>query len=244
MEIIHPDNIEYNFILRKLCQGAGSPRLDITCESYDECYEDIEGDILFLPAPVALRKLDNYSLLSSGNIFSYFSGPSIMLTVIPEKRVYVRKGDLVSFYYGKLLGKKFEIVVGTGEPALTEPGRILELYNQGTGKIDLYEEWGNRTNFLPMPIYLGVINNVLEEIKDNIEKMIFTSIKDSLDNFNSVSDSIYREKRISNPDIARMIILQFVNKRSIIIGDEEMEAIKMLAQMMQENGMLNSSIKI
>lgn len=244
MEIIHPDIIEYNFILRKLCQGTWSSRLEISCQSYRECDEDIEGDVLFLPAPVALKKLDNYSILNSGNIFSYFSGPSIMLTVTPEKSVYVRKGDLVSLYYGKMLSKEFDIIVGTGEPVLTEPGRILELYNSGIGRIDLYEKWGNRTNYLPMPLYLGIINKGLAEVKGSLEKIVLTSIKDSLDDFNTVSDDIYREKRISNPDIAKMIILQFVNKRSISIGEEEIEAIKMLAQIMKENGMLKQSINI
>jgi predicted solute-binding protein len=235
MEIVHPDNIEYNFILKGLCTGASISKIEFRCESYQECDENMEGDIMFLPAPMAVRKLDNYSMLNSGNIFSYFNGPSIMLTVKDFDNVYVKKGDLLSFYYGKVLTSRYKIIIGNGEPVLTEPGRIMELYNKNIEKIDLYEEWGRMTNFLPMPLYIGLINNNFLEIKTQVEKLIYSSIKNSLENFNSVAEEIYRERKASNPDLVKMIILQYVNKRSIDMGKEELEAIDFLRNLMKNS---------
>ncbi len=238
MEIIYPDIIEYNFILRGLCSDRSISQFEFTCESYQESEEKMEGDIMFLPAPLAVRKLDKYSILNSGSVFSYFSGPSIMLTVRDFSDVYVRKGDMLSFYYGKLLGSKYRIIIGSGEPVLTEPGRILELYNKNTEKIDLYEEWGKITNFLPMPLYLGLISNEILDLKSQIERLIYTSIKNSLENFSTVTDDIYRERKISNPDMVKMIILQYVNKRSINMGKEENEAIEFLRNLMNKSSLL------
>ncbi len=239
MEIIHPDNIEYNFILKGLCVSQSISQMEFRCEGYQECDENMEGDIMFLPAPVAVRKLDNYSILNSGNIFSYFNGPSIMLTVKDFENVYVKKGDLLSFYYGKILTSRYRIIIGNGEPVLTEPGRIMEFYNKNMEKMDLYEEWGRITNFLPMPLYIGLINNNLLEIKPQVEKSIYSSIKNSLENFNSVTEEIYRERRVSNPDLVKMIILQYVNKRSIDMGKEELEAIEFLRNIMNRSALMD-----
>ncbi len=238
MEIIYPDIAEYNFILKGICSAPLSSSSGVKCESYSECVEGTEGDVLFLPAPIAIRKLMNYTILDSGNIFSYFSGPSIMLTISEFNNVYVKKGDHISYYYGKLLGGKFNIIKGEGEPVLVEPGRILEMYNPTTKKIDLYEAWGSLSNFLPMPLYLGLINNNIIDMKSQVEKMIYNSLKNSFNNFNSIIDEIYRERMTSNPDIIKMIVLQYVNKRSLNLGEEELEAIKFLKKIMEDKGMI------
>ncbi|MCL4412722.1 MAG: hypothetical protein M1526_05150 [Candidatus Thermoplasmatota archaeon] len=236
MKIIYPDIIEYEFILKEMCEGRNLFQLPFDCESVSGDLEEFEEDIMFLPTPLALKKTDRYVFLETGGIFSYFTGPSIVKTVRDFSKVYVRKGDHICYYYGTMLMKDMEFEVGEGEPSITEPARILEYYNPNTEKIDLYERWGESSDYLPMPLYSGLLRNDLVGIKDKVEKSILSSIRYSLHNFAFVLDEIYKEKQTSRPDISKMIVLQYVNKRTMQMEEEEREAIRFLWKMMVENG--------
>jgi len=236
MEITFPDVPEYHFILMALCRNTFTSFPKFRCEPQSDPGEMPGPEIAFLPAPVAMLNSQNYVILKSGNIFSYFSGPTIFSASETVNELHIHDKDFTSYHYAKIFFKNYTVIRDQGFPALVEPR--LSLLNPGLGqkKMDLYHLWTKVADNLPFPLYVGMIKNEIIDFKEIVEKAINQSIRFSLENFSTVVKDISSASQIENVEILKRVILHFVNKNTMHMGNEEIEALIALRNEMENSG--------
>lgn len=236
MDLVFPDTPEYHFILKGLCSNVFATYPKFRCDPKSNFEDKVEGDIVFVPAPVAVLNSDRYIVLKSGGIFSYFSGSSIFSSENQFDTLYVRRRDFVSVYYAKLLLTDKRILRGEGFPALIEPRLSFFNVNSPQKVDDLYKRWSKAVGNLPFPLYVGMIEKELKESKELLENAINSSIKYSLDNFSSSAKEIALSFHIENLGMLKRAILHFVNKNTMTMGDDEIDALMALNNEMKNSG--------
>jgi predicted solute-binding protein len=236
MEIIFPDVPEYQFILKGLCSEKFPSYPKFQCEALSQFEEELDADIIFVAAPVAMLNSRNYSFLRAGNIFSYFSGPIIFSPEKENREIYVRERDFVSKYYAKILLTEVNIIIGDGFPAVMEPRNALLFPESEYRKYDLYDRWAKVTGNLPFPLYSGLIKNSIADFKGIVEGAIGASIKYALDNSSTLIRDIATSFSIQNIEMLKRAIFHFINKNTLAISDEEIESLKALNEEMRNQG--------
>lgn len=243
MKIVFPDVPEYHFILKGLYSDkfASYPKFKST--PILEFEEDIDSDIVFAPAPIAVLNSRNYVFLRVGNIFSYFSGPLILSGQKEDREYFVRKEDPLSEHYAKILLGDVSISKGDGFPAILEPRLALLGELSELSKFDLYEKWREMTDNVPFPLYLGLMRDTLTDLKGIVEEAVRSSIKYALDNSSSLIKEIASFYGIENIEMLKMAILRFINKNTMDISEEEVDSLRALSKEMRNSGFHVSKVR-
>lgn len=236
MEVSFPDIPEYHFILKGLCGNIFTSYPKFQCEPLLDFEENIEADIVFAPAPVAMLNSHSYVIMRSGSIFSYFSGPSIFSIEGRFNELYVREKDFISYYYARLFLKNVRILKGNGFPAIIEPRLCLLNLNTQYRKEDLYGRWSIVAGNLPFPLYVGLIKNELKDSKEIVENAINSSIKYSLENFSAIIKDLAAISHTENVEMLKRTVLHFVNKHTMRMGMDEADALIALKNEMENSG--------
>ncbi|MEM0073979.1 MAG: MqnA/MqnD/SBP family protein [Thermoplasmatales archaeon] len=240
MEVMFPDTPEYRFILRGLCDNVFPAYPKFQCDSFDSREYNVESDIAFLPAPLAVVMMDRYLVLNAGAVFSYFSGPILINSNEKYTELYIRKDDFYSRHYARIfLG---DVILKEGEegyPAILEPRLAIISGPFPYPKVDLYSKWSAFAGSLPLPLYCGIIKKDLREAKEIVEEAIGASVRYALSNSDTLIKDIAHLHGVKNVDILKRAILNFVNRNSLSMAPEELEALGIL-----KKEMLNRNIKI
>ncbi|MEM0127933.1 MAG: MqnA/MqnD/SBP family protein [Thermoplasmatales archaeon] len=189
---------------------------------------DIQSDIAFIPSPLAVLKMNQYFMLSAGAIFSYFSGPIVVNPGETFNELYVRKEDFYSRHYAKIFLKDAILKEGEGYPAVFEPRLAIMLGPFSYPKTDLYSAWSSLAESLPLPLYCGMIKRELRDVKKIVEEAIRTSVKYALNNSDLLIKDIAHLQGIKNVDMLKRVILNFVNRDTLSMAADEVEAIGIL----------------
>lgn len=243
MEIVFPDVPEYHFILRGLCSDRFPSYPKFHCEALTEFEGDLQAEIAFVPAPVAILNSDNYILLRAGNIFSYFSGPQIFSSREDADELFVSEHDFVSRYYAEILLGEVNIKKGKGLPVIMEPRIAMMSVRDATEKFDLYNKWAKVADDLPFPLYSGIIKKSARNLKEMVENAIGVSVKYGLNNASDIIKDIAVVHGIENFEMLKRVIFHFVNKNTLSITEEEMESLRALSREMENKGFPVSYLK-
>jgi|GEM_PF-3504519 hypothetical protein len=234
MDIRYPDIAEYRFILDALCGNIFPSFPRFRCEAVASLSEGLEADISFVPAPLAVAKSESHLILSSGSIFSYFSGPIIVAPREEYTELYVPRDDFYSVFFARVFMPGISIKEGDDYPSLLEPRLAILRSPFPYPKIDLYSSWASVASNLPIPIYCGIIRKEMEEAKRIAEDAIRASVKYALNNSDLLIKEIAHIHDVKNVDLLKRVVLNFVNKNTLSMAQEEVEAIQALKRAMDE----------
>ncbi|MFP3299847.1 MAG: hypothetical protein RXN92_02045 [Thermoplasmatales archaeon] len=225
MDLHFYPSIELEAMLYGICRGSLTK--DIQCVPDYEC----KGDIYL--GPVGVVKLADREIIDSGNIFSNFMGPNYYYEK-EEDYVNIKKGDMVSKFYAKLLLNR-ETREGLNLPLVLSP--YDEFINRSTGevfatfKIDLFSKWADRFGEIPMPLYLATLKNNMFINSDLVEEYIRKSIKFLHYNLDSIlRDIIDNSKVIEELNLHKLSIFNFINRSSFSLKLEDRISIETIAK--------------
>ncbi|MEM0130156.1 MAG: MqnA/MqnD/SBP family protein [Thermoplasmatales archaeon] len=240
MEVMFPDIPEYRFILRGLCDNVFPAYPKFQCDSFDSREYNAESDIAFVSAPLAVIMMGKYLTLGAGAVFSYFSGPILINPDEKNTELYIRKEDFYSRHYARIFLGDVTLKEGEeGYPALLEPRLAIMSGPFPYPKVDLYSKWSALAGYLPLPLYCGIIKKDLMEVKGIVEEAIGASVKYALSNSDTLIKDIAHLHGMKNVDMLKRAILNFVNRNSLSMAPEELEALGVLRK-----EMVNRSIKV
>lgn len=216
----------------------------------------IEGklDITKLSFATGFRVRDKYRLLNAGAALGKGVGPLLVSAkpITPSSVAGLRiaipgafttANLLLSFAYPEAKEKipylfsDIEEAVLTGEVdlgVLIHENRFTYAQKGLLKVTDLGEEWERK---MKVPIPLGGIyirRDLEKEWADRVEGLIRTSLQYSFDRWPQVSDYVVCHAQAMSEEVMRQHIQLYVNHYSLDLGNEGMEAIRVLEQVSRE----------
>lgn len=223
MDLCFYPRIEIEAMIYAICNGYFSR--DVRCIP---CY-DTSGEIYI--GPLSSLKINGMAILETGNIFSNYIGPTYYYD--DEKNfVNIRIDDEVSIFYAKFLINDKEIKHENNLPLIISPfDEFINLYTKdisAKNKIDLFHKWDKISDGLPMPLYVATISEEYITNKNHFENMLRKSIKFFHENIDIILKEIRGQQNLSRHNIEKMALLNFVNKSTFKISNDEYQAIELV----------------
>ncbi len=220
MELHYYPDIEVEALVYGLCSGNISH--EVRCvPNYN-----IDGEIYV--GPISTLKEKNRIILDSGNVFSNFIGPAFYFNE-EANFVNIKENDVLSDFYARMFLKK-EVRHGNSIPLMiNHHAEFLNLSLKeisSNNKVEIFGMWSQLSQGLPLPLYVATINDEFENRKEYFENLIKKSIKFLHENTDMIVKEVAGTMDIRRLNLEKMAVLNFVNKSSYIMGNEEYEAIQ------------------
>jgi len=105
--------------------------------------------------------------------------------------------------------------------------------------LDLWEWWSNESGGLPMPLGVDIfLKRHGEEAASLFRDMLAESIRYSYSHLDEAMEYASRYSRVSDRSVLERFIRMYVNERTIDMGDDGVEAHKILYRMAYEKGLI------
>ncbi len=212
-------------------------------------------DITKLSFHAWLRLKDRYDLLKSGAALGFGCGPLLVYKSgeVTDNSVIAVPGELTTaalllrlYMPGvkNIVFTRFDNImpgVASGKydaGVIIHEGRFVYRDYGLSLTVDLGEWWEKETG---MPIPLGCIaikKSLGTEIKSDIETMIRRSVEYAFTHRGASSEFIKEHAREMDADVTRKHIELYVNRFSIDLGDEGLEAVRILEKLAAEKGII------
>lgn len=239
--------------------------IDTAGYSFDTVITDVEElnslatdgitDITKLSFHAWLRMKDSYDLLKSGAALGFGCGPLLVSKsgIIGSESVIAVPGELTTaalllrLYMpgaSNLEFTRFDNILPRVASGKYDAGVIIHegrfVYKEYGLKqiIDLGEWWEKETG---MPIPLGCIavkRSLGPEIKSAAERMIRESVQYAFSHREESSDFIKEHAAEMDDNVMRQHIALYVNRFSVDLGDEGLEAVRVLETLAYERGII------
>jgi len=227
--------------IEELNKKALDPKLDVTAVSVHAC--------AYLP---------EYTILRSGGSFGINYGP-IVTSIKPMNIDEIRNskiaipGKLTSaFLLLQLMIGKFDYVEMNFSdiPLAVKDGKVdaglvihetqLSFEDEGIHKnLDVGEWWNKKTNGLPVPLGINVMNN---KFKDSdimrFDKYLQKSIKFGLENIDDTMDYAMQYSRGKPRELIEKFVKMYVNKYTVTMGDLGEKSIRTFFELAKQENLV------
>lgn len=213
------------------------------------------ADITKLSFHAWLKLKNNYDLLKSGAALGFGCGPLLVFKSgeITEDSIIAVPGELTTaalllrlYMPGvkNLVFTRFDNImpgVASGNydaGVIIHEGRFVYREYGLNLKVDLGEWWEKETG-MPIPLGCIVIRKSLgNEVKSDIEKMIRSSVEYAFAHREASSEFIRQHAQEMDDDVIKQHIELYVNRFSIDLGDEGLEAVRVLEKLAVGRGII------